>query len=386
VTTPKNYLIALLALTTLGGAWFAWRQRAELAELRAAALNKDERADLQKRLWDLEKLNRELRDQLAMQRGPGGEGERSGGLADGERPNREFGGRGGRGDPRRDPLGQQFTAIRDLMAKPEVQAMLNQQQQSALDGRYAALFKNLNLPSEQVDRLKTLLAERATTVMDVMSAARDQGIDPRQNPDAFRKLVSDAQDAINTSIKGLIGDSGFAQLTSYEQTLPQRNVVNQLEQRLSYTSTPLTPAQSEQLVQILAKNSPATAQTNNLQTFEGPLPGGGRGQAVFIGGPPPGRGGPDVGGMVMSVFGPGAAPMVGMMDMGRGSGTATVTPNAIAEAQTILSPPQTQALQQIQQQQQAQQQLKQMVHDTMTANVPPPPSGAPPTRKPPGGN
>jgi hypothetical protein len=266
----------------------------------------------------------------------------------------------------------QLTAIRDLMTKPEFQAMLNLQQQPAIDGRYAALFKTLNLQPEQVDRLKSLLAERSTTVMDVMAAAREQGIDPRQNPEEFQKLIRDAQNETNNSIKSVIGDAGFAQLTNYEQTLPQRAVVNQLEQRLSYTNTPLTPTQSEQLVQILATNSPQRPP-------DGPPMGGG--------GPPPGRGGPDIGGMIMGVLGPGAAPMVGMIEAGRGSGTAPVTTAAVAQAQTILSPPQTLALQQIQQQQQSQQQLRQLVNDTLSANRAPPPAGTapPPARKRPGG-
>jgi hypothetical protein len=71
---PKTYLIALLALTTVGGSMLAWQQYGELVELRAAAMNKDERADLQKRAWDLERLNKQLRDQLAAQRPSGEDG------------------------------------------------------------------------------------------------------------------------------------------------------------------------------------------------------------------------------------------------------------------------------------------------------------------------
>lgn len=363
----RSYLIALLALTTIGASWVAWRQYAEVADLRAAAMKKDERADLQKRVWDLEKLNRELRAQLAGPRGDGGE------VAGGERPPREFGGPGGR-EGRGEGLGLQFTAgmraMQNFMQKPEVLALLNLQQQPALDTRYAALFKNLNLQPEQVDRLKALLAERSTTVMDVLAAARDQGIDPRLNPEAFQKLVADAQGEINNSIKSVIGEAGFAQLSNYEQTLPQRTVVDQLERRLSYTNTPLTSAQAEQLVQILANNpAPRTAPSGGS-----PPPG-----------PPPARG-PDMGGMIMAAFGPGMGPVAGLMEAGRGNAPALVTTAALTNAQTVLSPPQTQALQQIQQQQQSQQQLQQMMRDTLSSGQPPPPGGnPPPARKRPGG-
>ena len=77
MNSVKSYLILLLAATTIGGAVLAWKQYGDLIELRAAAMNTDERADLQKRVWDLEKANRELREKLTAQRDPNG---RRGGL------------------------------------------------------------------------------------------------------------------------------------------------------------------------------------------------------------------------------------------------------------------------------------------------------------------
>ena len=373
VNSPKTYVILLLAVTTLGGALLGWRQYGELVELRASAMNRDERADLQKRVWELEKLNRELQDQLAAQHDSSGIDGLLTASAEGERSTRERGGRGERGpDSRgRGSSGmQQASAIRDLMSKPEVQAMVSLQQKAAIEARYATLFKNLNLPSEQIEKLKTLLAERSTTMQDIMSVAHDQGINPRENPDAFRKLVADAQNEINNSIKSVIGDQGFAQLNTYELTLPQRNIVNELQQRLSYTSTPLTAAQAEQMVQILANNTPQpTASSSPGRGQEGQPPSGGRG------GPPPGgfgRGGPDLGGMIAGVMagGPGMSFMPGGFDGGRSGGTAPVTSAAVSQAQTVLAPPQLAALQQIQQQQQTQQQLRQMITDTLSASHP----------------
>jgi hypothetical protein len=102
-------------------------------------------------------------------------------------------------------------------------------------------------------------------MQDMIAAARDQGINLRANPEA-RKLVTDTQNQLNASIKATIGDDGFAKLSTYERTTPQRTVVGDLEQRLSYTSAPLTATQSEQLVQILAANpaprTPAPSPAN----------------------------------------------------------------------------------------------------------------------------
>ena len=384
--SPQAYLLLLLAGTTVGGAILAWKQYGELVELRASAMNRDERADLQKRIWDLEKLNRELQDKLAATRGTGaGDAAAVANSADEPAPRERVGRGGERGGPggRGESFQQQAAAMRELMSKPEVQALLSQQQRAAVEARYAALFRNLNLPPEQAAKLTALLAERGTTVQDVMSAAREQGIDPRENPAAFRKLVADAQNQINDSIKATIGEQGFAQLTNYEQTMPQRALVNDLQQRLSYTSTPLTATQAEQLVQILAANAPQrpAASSGNVMV-------GGPQEATFVfrGGPPPDGGagprGPDVGAIMNIVGGPAAGMLMGAMD-GVRIGGPQVTPNAVAQAQGVLSPPQVAALQQIQQQQQAQQKLREMVGETMRANQPPPPAtgSAQPTRK-----
>jgi hypothetical protein len=37
--------------------------------------------------------------------------------------------------------------------------------------------------------------------MDVMMAARDQGINPRENPEALRPLLADAQRGVDDSLK-----------------------------------------------------------------------------------------------------------------------------------------------------------------------------------------
>lgn len=380
VKSPKTYLIALLALTTIGGAVLSWQQYAELVELRAAAMNKDERADLQKRVWELEKLNKQLRDQLAAQRPSGDDVEAL--LADAGDGPPERRDRGGRGGPGGNPM-QQLTALRDLMNKPEVQALMTVQQKAAVEARYAALFKNLNLTPEQAEKLKTILAERQTTMMDMMSAARDQGLDPRRDRDAYQKLMESARTDVNNSIKAVIGESGFAQFGGYEKTMPQRNVVNQLQQRLSTSDTPLTSAQAEQLVQILANNPPATAP--RTATTPGNPPTGDRGPGPnFLPGGGSGGGGPRgpdmgaIGALLGGVMGGGPG---GGINLGGGNAPAPITTTAVSQSQAVLAAPQVAALQQLQQQQQSQQQLTKIVTDTLAAQNaanPRPPGATPP--------
>ena len=397
--SPRTYALILLALTTIGGAVLAWKQYQELVELRVAAMNKDERADLQKRLADLERLNRELQDQLAALRGDdNSDNMLAGAGAPGDNQGGRGGNRGGRGGRGNNNFGQaQAAALRNLMTKPEVQALISVQQKAAIDARYAALFKNLNLSPDQRAKVESLMADRMSTMQDTLAAAREQGLN---DPQSIRKLMADAQNDFNNSLKSVLGDSGFAQYQNYEQTMPQRNLVNQLQQRLSYTDTPLTPAQADQLVQILATNVPPprtnadgtpmqgrgfgrggggnVAVTTTEGTAVGVAPGGGGDGAGFGGGPggfgPPGGFGGGLGailgggGDIGAIAGIGGGPGGG----GRGGAVAAapVTQAAVNQAQSVLSQPQVQALQQIQVQQQTQQQLQQIVRDALTAQQP----------------
>lgn len=351
MTSTKNTLLAVLALATVGGALLAWKQYGELIELRAAALDRSAREDFQKRIADLEKQNRELQDRLGSRgrRGLGGESGMASAGDTGE-------GQGGPGGPRGrfgDGRGPD-AAMRELMAKPEVQALMAQQQKAAVEGRYAALFKSLNLTPEQAEKLKTLLADRMNTGRDVAEAARAQGIDPRENRETFTKLLTDAQTTLDNSIKSVIGDQGYSQLQAYEQTMPQRNVVEQLQRQLAYSDSPLTAQQSEQLVQILSANAAPRTATDATQAgvaVRAP-------DFVFSAGGGPGMGGPA--GAIMIGGGPG------------GGSSATITANAVAQAQTILNASQVSALQQLQQQQATQQQLQQVIRNTLSTQ----PSGA----------
>lgn len=313
----KPCFAVALVLVSIASTVVAWRQYRELVALRAAALDGGARADWSARVRELEHRNGELQSQLLAARTASPEpasapapaerpDERARGIARGER--------GGRGP----------AALREMLDNPHVQALRAVQQRAALDQRYAGLFQKLDLPPEKLEQFKTLLADRQATAMDVLAAARDQGIDPRRNPEEFQKLLAAAQADLEGQMQSLIGDAGFAHYQSYEQTAAQRSVVSQLERRLSYSDAPLTPAQAEQLVQILAASSPSAPSAASARGVTGARADG------------PGRG-----------------------------ASAPISAAALTQAQSVLNPTQLAALQELQQQQQAQQQLQQLVGESL---------------------
>jgi hypothetical protein len=336
----RNVVLALLVVALLATGGLAWRQHLEVQRLRDAALASSDGDDLRRKVADLQRANRELQDQLAASKaGARDDGDESADMTERPAP----GGNRRDGGPRFN-RGQQFAAVRELMNKPEVQAIVAKAEKAAVDARYAALFRNLNLTPEQADRLKALIVERQNTVQDVAAAAREQGINPRSDPDAFRKMVADAQKTVDDSIKTVIGDQGLSQLNNYEQTMPQRNLVSTFQQRLAVGDTPLSATQAEALVQILAATAPAS--TGGNQGFGGPRADFG-GMGGRIGAVVGGFGGGGGGG---GVVGPGSVP---------------ITDTAISRASAVLSTSQLNALQQLQEQQQTAQQLQQMYRSAL---------------------
>jgi hypothetical protein len=351
-------LVIFLSLAVAGATAVAWRQWQEVVTLRAASLTGDDRVLWQARLDELKKRNRQLQTELAaLRRSHGAETDGA------ERTTAEakaaadagaakvaaaalLAAGGGAGVKKNDD----FELISALANLPEFQQLLAMQQGGRIDEKYAALFKKLHLSPEELVRMQTLLAEKQSAISDIALAVREQGLTGQAARDAARQLLTQNQQALNNSIKDLLGPQRYNQYQTYERTAPQRETVDQLAQRLSYTSTPLTARQSDQLVQALAARPPANpanpAAAQPIAPIR-PLP-------------------------------------ASLTNLGLVSNNlAPIPPSAVATAQTFLSGPQLAALQRMQQEQQAQQILGNLIR-TGSTNPPPPASVAPAAPKPKG--
>jgi hypothetical protein len=253
VTSSRNYLLLFLALTTLGGVVLAWNQHLEIIKLNAALQEKDLDAQLHQRQFDTK-----LAALQAKAKAAASEKEPSQNSADDQRQRGPFGNR------------------RDMMNDPNFIKLMALQQKARLDSTYAPLFKQLtqqlNISPAQLAAFQNLLVQKQSAARDTVIAARDQGLSPATDRDEIAQLVAQSNADIDQQIQTTLGPQAYAQYQGYEQTLPERNTVTQLQQGLSYTSTPLTDAQSQQLIQLLAANAP---QSNSNPTSLRALFGGG---------------------------------------------------------------------------------------------------------------
>lgn len=351
----KKYtpLLALLALLSCGIAWYQWTSSGSLATTLQKTTK--ERDALRQRVADLERRERKLADEVAMLRdAPAPPPAAS--------PSPMGGGRtmtfrsGGPGGSMPGPM--------VALESPDMRRLMAVGQKGQLDTRYAALFKALGLPSSQLEKLKQLLIDKQNVALDVMAAARSQGLTGPDSRGQIQTLMQQANAEMDGNLKGLLGDSGYQQYQQFERTQAQRGVVDQLATRLSYTDSPLAPQQAEQLIQLLASTAPTTSAAGD-----------------------PGSAGPTRTMMFSaSVGGPagaiGAGPNPGtVINIMAGNNGSQITPEAVTQAQNLLNPTQLAALQQLQAEQQAQQQMSQLMRQSIESqgvHFSGPDSGPPP--------
>ena len=124
------------------------------------------------------------------------------------------------------------------------------ERQTLLDHN-AELYGLLHLPADKLEQYQTLLVERYQSEKDARFLAMEQDVYPGDKPEEFTRIVASITDPIDASIHDLIGDTGVATAVRYAATTDQRTVATQLQIALSYTSAPLTPAQRDQVIQVL---------------------------------------------------------------------------------------------------------------------------------------
>jgi hypothetical protein len=153
----------------------------------------------------------------------------------------------------------------ELLADPEIVELMLVQRKGELDGRYAALFKKLNLSPSETDALKTLLAEKHLARMETNAVARAEGIGGNDR-ETMQELVRESDAEVEARMRELLGNDRYTKLQEYESTSQQRARVQQLDQRLSYSQAPLLPYQSEAMVGIYTAAPPEPRQVGRNST------------------------------------------------------------------------------------------------------------------------
>ncbi len=319
----KTFLTGLLAVVVIALVGFTWWQTQEIHTLETtAAANADDRAKLTQRAEAAEKSLAETAQRLteadtkrtdlearlktlAQSAAAGGGNSNAARAAAGGQP--------------RDPT----AAMMAMFDNPAMMRVMQATVKGQLDGRYAALFRKLQLSPAELDKFKDLISEKSVSGLDVIRSAQTQGIDLKKNPEEIAKLMGSVQGELDDSIRSLIGDARYAQYKDFNQNMASYGLYDQIDRRLSFTNAPLKESQSDALVKIIGETTQPTP-------MEKALAGPGAAMAGFAQG------------------------MAGMNPAMSAMSQRAITDQTITAAQGVLSAPQIEALRQLQAEQKAQ--------------------------------
>jgi RNA polymerase sigma factor (sigma-70 family) len=162
------------------------------------------------------------------------------------------------------PLAKPITSFAGKMdilyASPEYVQLQAQQYALSISQQYGPLYRSLQLSPEVVARFEALMVERQQAQTDIFAAARAQGVS-LEDP-VFRKLHDPSRDEIEGRLKGLLGAEGYAAFKEYSTggRGSARSAANNLAASTYYTNAPLTGQQADQLVELIATNTPRPSQ------------------------------------------------------------------------------------------------------------------------------
>ncbi len=121
------------------------------------------------------------------------------------------------------------SAFGKITSDPETRKMIRDQQKMAMASIYSDFIKNLNLPKDQADKLKDLLADSVMDNVDQITAIRRDG----KTTAEMNQIFADQNAALLEKVGNLLGPDGLAQYQDYTQNLASHLTALQFEDQLT---------------------------------------------------------------------------------------------------------------------------------------------------------
>lgn len=147
------------------------------------------------------------------------------------------------------------TPWRDVVLEknPELQARYLAVKRRDLGVAYGPFLAELGLGVDQARRFLDIKLAAAEKTMDLNSTARARGL--TESDPAVQAMRRQSEETMHAAERDLLGEGGYPRLVEFERTLASRDYVSGLAASLVFAGDPLSPAQANQLTQILADSS-----------------------------------------------------------------------------------------------------------------------------------
>ena len=127
---------------------------------------------------------------------------------------------------------------------------------------YGGLAKELNLTTDQYEKLTELILDQQMQAMDKAQSFFNQNTTTEATN--LAAVIGEEQKQSDDSIKALLGDDKFAQYNEYKKTMTERMQINLFKQQLDGGQFPLQEEQMKQLIALIGqekeRNPPVISQ------------------------------------------------------------------------------------------------------------------------------
>lgn len=144
----------------------------------------------------------------------------------------------------------------------------------SIEANYASLFRKLQFTPEQIEKFKDAKLEAQDQGGDVfrskVAAARNENpaLDRAGIQVIFDQTSAEFDHKVRETLRREFGDSFLQELKQYESNAPARSIAGKLQETMFYTASPLTPAQADDLVAIMAKQPRSSADVIDPNTMD----------------------------------------------------------------------------------------------------------------------
>jgi hypothetical protein len=136
-----------------------------------------------------------------------------------------------------------------MLQDPATKKMYRDSIKAMLDSTYGALFKELNLSPEKLEKLKELLVDQQMAALDInqemMSTTPSE-----ENKKELQQRFEDLKEDNDAKLSELLGNGNFEKYATYRDRLSERQLVSNFMQSLG-TNDKLTETQQQTLVESM---------------------------------------------------------------------------------------------------------------------------------------
>lgn len=140
-------------------------------------------------------------------------------------------------------------------------AEIRTRNENNMDAAYAALYRQLGWSTAERKRFRDAMLERMESGERLFRAAvataqaENPKIDRAERFEVFKATNAQVQVEQQGDVRRIFGEAAGRALEHFQETMPVRPIANQLATSLFNSETPLTPAQADRLVEVLARHS-----------------------------------------------------------------------------------------------------------------------------------